>query len=55
MGLRPLAVHFDNTWNTAIATMNIHNVLKGLDIDLYTHVVNNKEMDDIIRSLFWLV
>ena len=49
-GLRPLAVHFDNTWNTAIATMNIHNVLKGLDIDLYTHVVNNKEMDDIIRS-----
>ncbi len=49
-GLRPLAVHFDNTWNTAVATMNIHNVLKGLDIDLYTHVVNNKEMDDIIRS-----
>ena len=49
-GLRPLAVHFDNTWNTAIATMNIHNVLKGLDIDLYTHVVDNKEMDDIIRS-----
>ncbi len=49
-GLRPLAVHFDNTWNTAIATMNIHNVLNKLDIDLYTHVVDNKEMDDIIRS-----
>ena len=47
-GLRPLAVHFDNTWNTSIAT--IHNILKALDIDLYTHVVNNKEMDDIIRS-----
>ena len=49
-GLRPLAVHFGNTWNTAIATTNIHKVLKALDIDLYTHVVNNKEMDDIIRS-----
>tara|TARA_Y100001968_G_C19444532_1_gene764525 strand:+ start:1124 stop:2293 length:1170 start_codon:yes stop_codon:yes gene_type:complete len=49
-GLRPLAVHFDNTWNTSIATTNIYRVLKSLDIDLYTHVVNNKEMDDIIKS-----
>ena len=22
-GLRPLAVHYDNTWNSAIATTNI--------------------------------
>ncbi|WP_269623453.1 N-acetyl sugar amidotransferase [Prochlorococcus marinus] len=49
-GLRPLAVHFDNTWNTAIATMNIHKLLNHLEIDLYTYVVDNKEMDDIIRS-----
>jgi len=49
-GLRPLAVHFDNTWNTAIATMNIHKILDHLDIDLYTYVVDNKEMDDIIKS-----
>jgi len=51
-GLRPLAVHYDNTWNTAIATMNIHRVLSGLDVDLYTHVVANKEIDDIFRSFF---
>ena len=51
-GLRPLAVHYDNTWNSAIATMNIHRVLKGLDIDLYTHVVANKEADDIFRAFF---
>jgi hypothetical protein len=25
-GLRPLAVHYDNTWNSAIATENICNV-----------------------------
>ena len=51
-GLRPLAVHYDNTWNSAIATMNIQKVLAGLDIDLYTHVVDNKEADDIFRSFF---
>jgi N-acetyl sugar amidotransferase len=50
MGLRPLAVHFDNTWNTSIATENIRKVLGKLKVDLYTHVVDNKEMDDIYRS-----
>jgi hypothetical protein len=49
-GLRPLAVHYDNTWNSAIATMNISKVTSALNIDLYTHVVNNKEVDDIKRA-----
>jgi len=52
-GLRPLAVHYDNTWNTAIATQNIQKVLAALDVDLYTHVVDNKESDDIFRSFFY--
>lgn len=51
-GLRPLAVHYDNTWNSAIATMNIHRVLNRLGVDLYTHVVANKEADDIFRAFF---
>ncbi len=51
-GLRPLAVHYDNTWNSAIATMNIHKVLSALDVDLHTHVVDNREADDIFRSFF---
>lgn len=50
LGLRPLAVHFDNTWDSTIAVENIHNVLKKLDVDLYTYVVDNKEYDDIYRS-----
>jgi N-acetyl sugar amidotransferase len=50
LGLRPLAVHFDNTWNSPTATQNIYNVLKGLNVDLYTHVVNNKEAEDIYRA-----
>lgn len=49
-GLRPLAVHYDNTWNSAIATQNIQKVLAGLDVDLYTHVVDNSEADDIFRA-----
>ncbi|MBO3699759.1 N-acetyl sugar amidotransferase [Roseivirga sp. E12] len=51
-GLRPLAVHYDNTWNTAIATENIRKVTSKLNVDLYTHVVDNKESDDIFRSFF---
>jgi N-acetyl sugar amidotransferase len=51
-GLRLLAAHFDNTWNSTIATENIHNVLDNLDVDLFTIVVDNKEYDDIYRSFF---
>ena len=51
-GLRPLAVHYDNTWNTAVATQNIRRVLSALDVDLYTHVVDNKESDDIFAAFF---
>jgi N-acetyl sugar amidotransferase len=51
-GLRPLAVHFDNTWDSAIATENIRKVLSKLNVDLYTYVVDNKEMDDIYSAFF---
>lgn len=49
-GLRPLAVHFDNTWNSPIATSNIYAVLEELEVDLETYVVDNKEYDDIYRA-----
>ena len=50
IGLRPLAVHFDNTWNSPTATQNIYNVVNRLGVELYTYVVNGKEYDDILRS-----
>ena len=50
LGLRPLAVHFDNTWDSTVAVENIHDVLDKLDVDLYTYVVDNKEYDDLYRS-----
>lgn len=49
-GLRPLAVHYDNTWNSAIATENIRKVTTALRVDLYTHVVDNRESEDIYRA-----
>jgi N-acetyl sugar amidotransferase len=52
LGLRPLAVHYDNTWNSAIATENIRKITKKLQVDLHTHVVDNKESDDIFRAFF---
>jgi N-acetyl sugar amidotransferase len=50
MGLRPLAVHFDNTWDSTVAVENIQNVLQKLGVDLFTYVVDNKEYDDLYRS-----
>lgn len=52
-GLRPLAVHYDNTWNSAIATENIRKVLGKLNVDLHTYVVDNKESDDIFKSFLY--
>jgi tRNA(Ile)-lysidine synthase TilS/MesJ len=52
-GLRPLAVHYDNTWNSAIATENIRKVTSKLKVDLFTHVIDNKEADDIFRSFLF--
>jgi N-acetyl sugar amidotransferase len=40
LGLRPLAVHLDNGWDAELAVSNIHNVLKKLEIELYTHVLD---------------
>lgn len=50
LGVKPLAVHFDNTWNSPTATANIYAVLDRLGVDLETYVVDNAEYDDIYRS-----
>ncbi|MEZ4731755.1 MAG: N-acetyl sugar amidotransferase [Caldilineaceae bacterium] len=46
-GLRPLAVHMDNGWNSELAVSNIEKVLKKLDIDLYTNVLDWEEFKDL--------
>ena len=47
MGLRPLAVHFDNGWNSEIAVQNIKNATNILKIDLYTWVADWEEFKDL--------
>lgn len=47
LGLRPLAVHLDNGWNSEIAVGNISVTLRNLGIDLYTHVIDWEEFKDI--------
>ena len=49
-GLRPLAVHYDNTWNSAIASQNIYRITQELKVDLYTYVVDYAESNDLKRS-----
>jgi N-acetyl sugar amidotransferase len=46
-GLRPLAVHLDNGWNSELAVKNIENITTRLGIDLYTLVINWEEFKDI--------
>ncbi len=49
-GLRPLAVHFDNGWNSELAVDNIQKILNKLKIDLYTYVVDWDEFCDLQKS-----
>ena len=50
LGLRPLAVHFDNGWNSELAVMNIENIVTKLGFDLFTYVINWEEFKDLQLS-----
>jgi len=50
LGLRPLAVHFDNGWNSELAVSNIEKILDTLGIDLHTFVVDWEEFKDLQLS-----
>jgi N-acetyl sugar amidotransferase len=47
LGLRPLAVHLDNGWDSELAVKNIENILRHLGIELYTHVLDWEEFKDL--------
>lgn len=50
LGLRPLAVHFDNGWNSELAVANIEKTLERLQIDLSTFVIDWEEFKDLQLS-----
>jgi N-acetyl sugar amidotransferase len=47
LGLRPLAIHVDNGWNSEKAVGNIKRILDPLHIDLSTLVLNWKEFREL--------
>ena len=47
LGLRVLAVHVDGGWNSEPAVRNIESIVRQLDIDLHTYVVEWREMRDL--------
>lgn len=51
-GLRPLVFHVDGGWNTDLAVNNIQVLVDKLDLDLYTEVINWKEMRDLQLAFF---
>jgi N-acetyl sugar amidotransferase len=52
LGLRPLVVHMDNGWNSELAQNNIEKLVKSLDVDLYTHVIDWEEYRKLMQSFF---
>jgi len=47
LGLRPLAVHFDNGWNSETAVTNIKKATDKLKVDLHTFVIDWEEFKDL--------
>lgn len=52
MHLNPLVLVVDTGWNLNVAVENIERIVKGLDLDMYTEVVNWREMADLQLAFF---
>lgn len=52
LGLRPLAVHMDNGWDTELAANNISELIDRLGVDLYTYVIDWAEYRSLMQAFF---
>jgi N-acetyl sugar amidotransferase len=52
MGLNPLIYVVDTGWNLNVAVENIEKIVRGLNLDMYTDVINWKEMTDFQLAMF---
>jgi len=50
LGLRPLAIHVDNGWDPEFAIRNVEKILKVLNIDLRTYVLDWEVFKDLQLS-----
>lgn len=51
-GLRPLIFHVDGGWNSEVSVNNIQRIVDGLGLDLYTEVIEWREMKDLQLAFF---
>ncbi len=52
LGLNPLLFHVDGGWNSEVSANNIHRLVDGLKLELYTEVIDWTEMRDLQLSFF---
>lgn len=52
LGLRPLAVHMDNGWNSELANNNIEQLIKHTGVDFFTHVIDWNEYKALMNAFF---
>jgi N-acetyl sugar amidotransferase len=50
LGMRPLAVHLDNGWNSELAVANIRGIIERCKFDLVTVVIDWMEFRDLQRA-----
>ncbi len=48
--LKPLVIHFNNHWNTQIATQNMMKLIKKLNVDFIEYYVNKEEYDNLNKA-----
>ena len=51
-GLRVLAVHMDNGWNSELASNNIEKLISKMEVDFYSHVIDWDEYKKLMHSFF---
>ena len=52
MNLNPLVIHYDDGWNTEIASKNIKNMISKLGVDYITYVNDWNDMQKLYKSFF---
>jgi len=52
-GLKPIAVHYDNGWDTEIAKRNMNKLVEKLHVPFINIRVRQKEIDDIIKAFLF--
>ena len=52
-GLRPLAVHLDNGWDSELAVKNVENIITRCGFDLFSLVIDWEEFRDIQLSYLY--